>query len=647
MSYANVSKYVALLMTLLMTLLNTFGVFTNDYDKDKGSVTTYKTWEECVEELDSIAAEGKKSDCGEDCEHCPTIVVPGIGQSNTYLCDAFGNKVKNENGDVVTGWPLYVNVDEVVDKIAAPLVTAIATQQDNGFSDIVAQTAADALSVNACGLDGLPVNNIVVEKYYKSVAECTEEERAYILKTIPLDGYVNEVGADHLYYFAYNSFGDTLGIAEELYAYIQMVKAQTGHDKVNIVPISLGGTIANALLYLYAEELKDDLNRIVFIVPALDGSKIVSDVYGLNLSTEDEMLYSGLIPSLMPDDYLAYVINMAIRLLPKQVLADTLDKVNRKLVTDVLANCPSMWALVASEDYPALADMWLSDEDHAYLKERTGDYYQAQLESDANILALRDAGVEIFDVVDYGVPMYSIAASWDDYNADGIIHVDSTSAGATTSLVGSTLSTSDYKAGAVFNCTNPAHDHISPDGSLDASTSILPETSWYFYSQNHESTAKNNIIMYLAIDLLVDDAITDVYSDERYPQFMYARNTRGFINSDIPLAESILSEEAAAPGTYDAQLIADTNAALAKAYHMVEYGNIPTDEVEAIKAELYECLYASGKWTRPDPSQSDDNTEEYALMFFKAANDALYKYYGPIGFSDYMDGEFWKYSKKK
>ncbi|NLA77161.1 MAG: hypothetical protein GX851_04945 [Clostridiales bacterium] len=645
MSYANVQKYVALLLSLIMTLLNAFGVLDNSYDKDKGAVTSYKTWEESVEELNSIAAKGQKTDCGEECEHCPTIVVPGIGQSNTYLCDGFGNKIKDENGDVVTGWPLYVNVDEIVDKIAAPLVTVVATQQDNGFSDLVADVAGEALTVNTCGLDGLPVNNIIVEKYYKSVAECTEAEREYILKTIPLDGYVDQVGADHLYYFAYNSFGDTLGIAEELYAYIQMVKAQTGHDKVNIVPISLGGTIANALFYLYADELKDDLNRVVFIVPALDGSKIVSDVYGLNLSTEDEMLYSGLIPSLMPDDYLAYVINMAIRILPKQVLADTLDKVNRKLVTDVLANCPSMWALVASEDYPALAEMWLSDEDHAYLRERTGDYYQAQLESDANILALQQAGVEVFDVVDYGVPMYSIAASWDDYNADGIIHADSTSAGATTSLVGSTLCTDDYASGAVYHCTNPEHDHISPDGSLDASTSILPEHSWYFYGQNHESTAKNNIIMYLAIDLLTDNSITDVYSDERYPQFMYARNTRNFIKYDIPIAEGILAEETATPGTYSSQVISDTTAALDRAYYMIENGSVTTAEVEEIKAAVYECLYASGKWERPDPAAAEDNTDEYAYKFFKSASDALYKFYGPIGFSDFKNAEFWKYAK--
>lgn len=635
-AYQEIYKTISSLLAVLFAFLGIFGLLGNTYDAEKGATVTYTTWEEDVDTLLSMCNDGQRTSCGGDCGHTPSIIIPGIGQSDAYLCDENNEIIYDEKGDPVTGWPLYVNADELINKLAAPLVTAIATQKDNGFTDYASQTLADAFGVNATGLDGLPKNNVHVKKYYKSLAECDETDSKFILNTIPIKGYADKAGADHLYFFAYNSFGDVLGIAEELYAYIQMVKAQTGHDKVNLVPISLGGTVFNALIELHPE-VEEDLERVVCIVPALDGSKIVSDIYKKELSFEDNMLYKDLFPSLMPDDYLAYVINLGIRMLPKQVLADLLDKTVDKLLETILINCPNMWALMASEDYPDMAEKYLADADHAYLRNRTGTYYQAQLNSKANILALKDAGVEVFNIVDYGVPLYTISRSWDDYNADGIIHIGSTGMGAHTCLVGETLGCEYVSSGAV--CTNPAHNHVSPDDTLDAATSILPEHSFYFYEQNHESTARNNIIMNLAIDLLYDKSITDIYSDERYPQFMYARNTKGFFQNEVPDAEEILAEETAAPGTYDYQLIYDTEAALNRAYYMEQHGSVTTAEVELIKAELYDCLLRAGK--RTAKTDDEDMTDEYLYLLLKAASDGVYEYYGPIGFSDISDAEFW------
>ena len=637
-AYHEISKTIASLLAILFAFLGTFGILGNTFDAERGSTITYTSWQEDVDTLLSMCDGEPLTACKGNCSHAPSIIIPGIGQSDAYLYDENNEIIYDTNGDPVTGWPLYVNSDELINKLAAPLITAIATQKDNGFTDYASETIAGAFAINETGLDGLPVNNVHIIKYYKSLAQCNEVDSNFILNAIPIKGYADKAGADHLYFFAYNSFGDVLGIAEELYAYIQMVKAQTGHDKVNLVPISLGGTVFNALIELHPE-VSQDIERVVTIIPALDGSKIVSDVYKKELSFEDNMLYRDLFPSLMPDDYLAYVANLGIRFLPKQVLSDLLDKTVDKLLDKILINCPNMWALVASEDYPQLAAQYLSDADHEYLKDRTFEYYQAQLNSRANILALKGTGVEIFNIVDYGVPLYSIARSWDDYNADGIIHVDSTSMGAHTCLIDQTLG-ADYIPSAPL-CHNPLHNHISPDNTLDASTSVLPEHSFYFYKQNHESTARNNIIMNLAIDLLYDKSITDIYSDERYPQFMYARNTRGFFSNEVPDAESILSEELAAPGTYDYQLIADTQAALDKAYHMEQYGTVTTEEVELIKAEVYDCLVRAGKRTPPKPDDGEEVAQQYLYQFLKAASDGMYEYYGPIGYSDIGEAEFW------
>lgn len=630
--FQEISKTIASILAFLFTFLSVFGVLGNKYDEEQGATITYTTWQEDVDTLNSMCDDGVLTSCGGACGHTPSIIIPGIGQSESKLYDENNEVVYDTNGKPVTGWPLYINADELIEELAAPLVTALATQKDNGFTDFASKTIANALRVNAIGLDGLPVNNVHITKYYKSLAACDETDSKFIMDAIPIKGYAEKAGEDHLYFFAYNSFGDILGIAEELYAYIQMVKAQTGHDKVNIVPISLGGTVFNALIELHPE-VSEDLERVICIVPALDGSKIASDIYKKELSLEDEMLYSELFPSLMPDDYTAYVINLAIRVLPKQVVLDLLNKTVDELLDLVLINCPAMWALVASEDYPALAAKYLSDSDHDYLRERTAKYQQAQLNSRDNILTLKSKGVEVFNVVDYGVPLISLVRSHKDYNADGIIHIDSTGMGAHTCVVGETLGDDYVSVGA--NCTNPSHSHISPDKTLDASTSILPEHSFYFYEQNHESTARNNIIMNLAIDLLFDKSITDIYSDSRYPQFMYARNTRGFFENDVPKAEEIISQSY----MYDYDLVNDTQAALNRAYYMEQNGFVTTQEVNDIKAEINDCLIRAG--IKEEKTDDNADMEKYLYMLLKAASDGVYEYYGPIGFSDFTQAEFW------
>ncbi len=630
--YQDISRTISSILAVLFAFLGVFGILGNKYSDKQGATITYTTWQEDVDTLLSMCDDTPLTSCGGTCGHAPSIIVPGIGQSESNLLDENNEVVYDTSGKPVTGWPLYINADELIEKLAAPLVTAVATQKDNGFTNFASKTIANALRVNAIGPDGLPVNNVHITKYYKSVAMCDEADKKFIMNAIPLETYAEKAGEDHLYFFSYNSFGDVLGIAEELYAYIQMVKSQTGHDKVNIVPISLGGTVFNALLELHPE-VADDLERVICIVPALDGSKIVSDVYNKELSLEDEMLYSELFPSLMPDDYVAYVINLAIRVLPKQVVLDLLNKTVDELLDLILINCTTMWALVPSEDYPALAEKYLSGEGHEYIKERTAIYHQAQVNSSDNILALKSKGVEVFNIVDYGVPLISLVRSYKDYNADGIIHIDSTGMGAHT-CPASEMFGDDYTSTGA-NCTNPSHNHISPDRTLDASTSIIPEQSFYFYEQDHEATARNNIIMNLAIDLLTDKSITDIYSDPRYPQFMYARDTRGFFANEVPDAQEIIEQSY----LYDYQLVYDTQAVLDRAYYMEQNGFVTTQEVNEIKAELYDCLVRADK--RTEKTNDNAELEKYLYMLLKAASDGVYEYYGPIGFSDFGDAEFW------
>ena len=79
---------------------------------------------------------------------------------------------------------------------------------------------------------------------------------------------------------------------------------------------------------------------------------------------------------------------------------------------------------------------------------------------------------------------------------------------------------------ADVQCSDPNHNHISPDRVVDASTGLLPDHTFYFDNQAHATANQNDIIMKLCCELVETDRITDVYSDENYPQFNVGRATK-------------------------------------------------------------------------------------------------------------------------
>ena len=292
-----------------------------------------------------VSAAGVKTECGGNCDICPSIVVPGIGQSNVWALDENGDYLFDEDGEKISCFPAIFDIATIVKRAIVPVLLTLITQKDMGLSEALSDVILDAFEVNMCDDNGKNTGNIVVEKYPYSVAECSEYEKEQIYGNVPLQAYAEQVGEDHLYYFAYNSFGNHLDAVNELYDFIQMVKADTGHDKVNIVPISMGGTMANGLLQYYPQ-VKNDLNKVVYIVPALDGSTIVGDLLAKDLTFLDKnFLYNGFLETLM-DENDARMIEVIARILPDDILLGALNAAVDTLVDEVACKITSLWALL-------------------------------------------------------------------------------------------------------------------------------------------------------------------------------------------------------------------------------------------------------------------------------------------------------------
>lgn len=583
----------------------------------------------------------------DDC--LPTIVIPGLFQSETQYYE--NDKVALDSNGQPYKMPFFMDsttdiVISAVSEALIPIASLLVKQEDK--DEKAAYALADVLgdvlfSKQQLDETGHFINDIRATKYENSFDKLSKHDRDSILDHFPMQYYMENAGEDKLFVFSYASLDNMIDIANSLYDYIQFVKKYSGYDQVNIVPVSQGGSVANALLQIYADKgisVSDDINRIVYVVPALNGSTLVGEVFEYGIIDDDHELYRDLLPALLgSDDFTNELVNLVLRLMPKADLNNILDVAVDELVNNYLRYSTALWGLCPTENYPGAREKYLTDDSTSQIVVQTDWYNQAALNSDANILNAIEDGVEVFDIVDYNVPLYHVVDSWDDVQADGIIQVDSTSMGAFSLGVDTPLP-EDYVP-THSNCTDPEnHDHTDPNGIMDVCTGLLPEHTFYFYGQNHEQTASNDVIMKLASTLLFDSTFTSVHSyPDKFPQFNNARNTKKLMQR---INEMKNYDTSTLPATYTAEL----QGAIAQAEMMLDNTVIDIDEVEAAQTRfnnIYNVIKdyeATGGEETPDDTVTNKENTAY-LDFSYVLKDLvvilsklLYIFCGGGGFSD-------------
>ncbi len=567
-------------------------------------------------------------------EYVPTIIIPGLFQSETYSYEN-GEIAVDANGDPIPG-PFYVTITEeeigeIITKALLPVTKMFITQEDKdqlAAKEVSKILAKILLGKQRSDANGEFIDDVRPAVYDGSVATITEKQRTQLLGHFPVEEYFDIAGMDHLYVFNYVSTGNMIQTANELYDYIQFVKEDCNSEKVNLIPVSQGGSITNGLMKVYDEKgvsLSRDVNRIVFAVPALDGAALLGDCYRYGFNKNSEVLYTTTMPSVIGyENYLGYVINILMRLMPKTDVDNLLDIIADTMVNDYLRYSTLLWGLIPSGDYPACKEKYLSEPGLEEIARQADWYYQAQLDSDEYILQAIADGVKVFDIVDTNVQLYQLAVSHKDQNADGIIHVASTSMGAYSVNVGEKLP-ADYVP-SHSNCTDPEnHDHTDPEGIMDICTGLLPEHTFYFSGQNHATTASNDVLMSLIIHLLTDDSFTSVHSyPDKFPQFNYSRETlqlRKDVDAMRDYDTSTLTPEAAE----------ELEGAIAQVDEMLENTIVNPEECKAASDRFYaiqEDIMSGGCFI----TEKGINRALYIIT--RTISDVLYLLYGDAAFSE-------------
>lgn len=571
-----------------------------------------------AKETKSVVATGTISDYVADYDRdTPVIIVHGMSQNDTYLLNEDGTRMTDSNGDYITGWPLEIDVMGLLKEALVPLIASVVSRSDAGLTDAMRKGAYEALYAIHKDAEGNYLTPVEVPCYEYPMSEMTDEIKEYYYKMLPLQGLAEIVGEENIYYFGYDSFGDVIGETEKLNHYIHdVVLPQTGAEQVRLCNISLGGTIGVNYLETYPEDY-ELIKRMLFVIPAIDGSDIIGDILTNNLSIihDDEMLYEKFLPSLLGDTSLSYFLNMALRILPDEVLKSALSGLAEGVVEAGVRSTTIIWALCPTDYYEEARAKWLSDDEYALVREKVDYYMNARANFEKNLYALMDTGAGVFDIVCYGGGMFPLCKDYNVTNGDGIVHSTSASMGATFADVGKTLG-DDYVVKGT-HCNNPDHDHFAPDGTVDPTTGLLPCTTWFIKNQDHEKLPNNDVALKMAFDIMTDDNIDDVYSrPDVYPQYNEGRLVhiaREYLEIWYEADKSAFTEEE----------IAFVEDAVAEVEKQLSETIVNTAKWKEAEAELEVALVSVGLVESTAPTEAEEDFTSVLKTFNQTVNFAF------------------------
>ena len=538
---AVISKVISVLMSMIIALSS--APLLNENGNNSGSAS--ENYPYTLEDMETVY--DRKDENG---NYYPLIVVPGISHSITYVVDEnydYDNAedksrppiAKDADGNDLSGSTIILDLPSVIDAalkyLIVPLVKSIVTQSDAGLVDAVGKVADIAFSPQQTLPDGTFANNeIGLLEFNGSFADFAtkdsdnqtymENQCAYLYKILPLHAVSDIIGEENLFFFTFSLFGDPMSAADNLDRYIDMVLEETGAEKVNLLPISLGGTVFTAFCEKFTDT--DKVNSIANIVPVLNGTQVVTDMFNRDFDVSADFWYQTLLPLAVGEfteygEIIGHASDLLIRALPAQVNAAMVTKIYDTVLDHLLVNTPQIWAMVNREAYPALAEKYLGDDAHSAVRAKTDAFYKAQTDLEDNIKEMTDNGIEINIISGYSLhagdaryKFFQLMGNSNAVNSDGVINVESTTLGATAALPGEKLPDGYTQA------IEGGYSYISPEGEIDASTGILPDNTWYFYDMHHEDAANNSPVINLSLALMYSSEVTDVHSKpEKYPQF--------------------------------------------------------------------------------------------------------------------------------
>ena len=348
----------------------------------------------------------------------------------------------------------------------------------------------------------------------------------------------------YTYQFMYDARLSPLEIADELNEYIEAVKRVTGKDKVSLIGRCLGTNIMMAYIYKY-QEPQDyaGLDTVVFydssflgvdpLEAAMSGTvKIEPDAAGnylanFDLSLENETL-AAVVPLTLQMLRDTYGIEITAQF-AQDFYGHIKDTLVRRFLLNSIGSTPGYWSMVY-EHYDEAKAYLFGDtgaaEQYAGLIAKLDNYrFNVQLRYPEIIAGMQAADVEVAAVCKYGFrgyPLYENSKAL----TDGDTTLNKQSFGAVCSEYDGTLEEAYLRD----RLEKGFGAYLSPDGQVDASTGLLPDTTWYVKNLYHNTFSN---VMDFLLNAICRNRDFTVTSAENSPRFLFYQGG----NTVVPMTE--------------------------------------------------------------------------------------------------------------
>lgn len=355
-----------------------------------------------------------------------------------------------------------------------------------------------------------------------------ENTGPYIYGDMP--AVLPEPASVNLYYkYCWDFRRSPLDEADDLREFIQAVKAKTGSDKV-VLSARCGSTsLAASYVYKYGD---DDLTKLILISSTLLGTPHADALLGGDITVTGNALYNYLAendPLSSVNERVAKFVNAMLYSLNVNGSADdtiklvlrVYDKIKDSFISPFLrsyyAICGNYITSVSDrfEDY--LDYIFPTAElkaEYAPIIEKAKEYhYNVQEKIGEMLTDLNDGGVPVCFLAFYGEPNGFPVSERSELVGDKLVDASWQSFGATVAVYPGKLSDGylDLRKQAGLG------RYLSPDGQIDASTCLFPDTTWFIKNMRHEFGV--NCLHDFVRQIAWTDGMT-VSTNSAYPQFL-------------------------------------------------------------------------------------------------------------------------------
>lgn len=332
------------------------------------------------------------------------------------------------------------------------------------------------------------------------------------------------------YWFRYDWRLDPWETADDFNAYIKDIKASTGCNKVGIAATCLGTNVVMSYVAKYGVE---DIQGIAVDGSVVGGAEILSETVRAKFDIAPTALMRILrdvegLGMFNMDDFLTETIEMLVQTGVLEGIISTTEKIfydrliegaTSAVALSTFYTWPNYWGCVAAEDYEEAKRCVFGEEGSEKRVKYAGliaklDNYDREVRQRIPelIQEIIDGGANFGVISKYGFQMIPVCENADRIS-DQFASVKYSSFGATTTTVYETFSDEYIEQ----RKAEGKEKYISPDRHIDASTCLVPDSTWFIKGSSHSDwTCYELKIMY---DVATADRQLTV-DDFPYTQFM-------------------------------------------------------------------------------------------------------------------------------